>query len=166
MLAELTTMPTTLPVDWQTVRQGLSDPLVRKIVCAAIVFIIGVIVIRFLARRSESSRAARARAELRAGMRQVRLQQEQITRLAARIIATSSTSRIAGFGIVRQIEAVFSDGEKSSEAAVELVKAHAAEKGANAIVNLQTRQTPTGKWVANGDAVVVKEYGQPKEKNS
>ena len=166
MLAELTTLPTTLPADWQEIQRSLSNPLVRKIVYSAIAIIVGVIVLRFLARRRELSQAARVRADLRAGMQEVRLKQEEIARLAARIIATSSTSRIAGFGIVRQIEAVFSDGEKSSEAAVERVKAHAVEKGANAIINLQTRQTPSGKWVANGDAVVIREYGQAKDKKT
>jgi hypothetical protein len=39
---------------------------------------------------------------------------------------------------------------------VEFAKALAAQKGANALVNLQTRQTAVGKWVASGDGVVVK----------
>ena len=52
-------------------------------------------------------------------------------------------------------QTVFSDGRPSSLAAVEYVKAMAAQKGANAIINLESRQTPTGKWMASGDAVVV-----------
>jgi uncharacterized protein YbjQ (UPF0145 family) len=63
---------------------------------------------------------------------------------------------------VRQVEAVFSEGCPSSAAAVDRVKAMAARMDANAIINLQTRQTPNGKWVANGDAVIVRNLSRPK----
>jgi len=48
--------------------------------------------------------------------------------LAEQIVATSSTPRIAGYALIRQVETVFSDGRPSSAAAVELAKALAAQK--------------------------------------
>jgi hypothetical protein len=75
-------------------------------------------------------------------------------------VATSSTSRIAGYALIRQVETVFSDGRPSSAAAVELAKALGAQKGANALINLETRQLPSGKWVASGDAVLVRLVGR------
>jgi len=66
----------------------------------------------------------------------------------------------------RQVETVFSEPKASSLSAVELVKALAVQKGANALINLETRQLPGGKWVASGDAVVVKLYGRREQKQS
>ncbi|HUU94477.1 MAG TPA: hypothetical protein VM487_01960, partial [Phycisphaerae bacterium] len=77
-------------------------------------------------------------------------------RLAGRIVSTSSTTTIAGFEIVRQIEAVFADGHPSQSKAVEALKALAAEKGANALINLGSARLPSGRCVAQGDAVVVR----------
>lgn len=145
-----------MPIDWLDIQ----DPLVRRIILAAAGFILLVLVLRVIGRRRERAAWARRRAELHRTYEQVRLEQEEIRELAARIEATSSTSRIAGFSIVRQIETVFTDGRPSSAAAVELAKALAARKGANALINLHTQQTPAGKWVASGDAVVVRAYGR------
>ncbi len=148
-------MPTSLPVnfDW-------ADPLVRRIVLAAAALIVLVIVLRIVGRWRETRAAARRRAELHQHFDVVRLEQEEIRRLAEQLVATSSTTRVAGYAILRQVETIFSDGKPSSVAAVDLVKALAAQKGANALINLQTRQTPAGKWVASGDAVIVKLIGR------
>jgi hypothetical protein len=148
-------LPTSLPVniDW-------SDPLIRRIVLAAAAFIVLVILLRLVGRWREKRAASRRRAELHHAFAGIRLEQEEIRRLAAQIVATSSTARIAGYAILRQVETVFSDGRPSSVTAVDLVKALAAQKGANALINLQTRQTPAGKWVASGDAVVVRLIGR------
>ena len=134
---------------------GLS-PMAQNILFGVVVFIIVVYILRLIGRARESAYAARRRAELHKGMDAVRLKQEEVRRLAGRILATSSTTQIPGFEIIRQVEAVFSDGQKSAELAVDALKAHAAQKGANAIINLQTRQAPSGKWTAGGDAVMVK----------
>lgn len=136
------------------------DPLVRRILYGAAVFVAIVIVVRVLSGWSERRRSAARRAELQRDYDKVRLQQEEIRKLAGRIEATSSTNRIAGFAIVRQIETVFSEGRPSSVTAVELVKAMAAQRGANALINLQTQQAPNGKWYASGDAVIVKVFGR------
>lgn len=160
MLAQITSLPTslptTLPVDVESLQRSLSDPFVRNVVLAAAALLVFVLVVHLWNRRREAARVGRARAELRAGLAEVQLQHAELKRLAARVLATSSTGQIAGFEIVRQIEAVFSDGQKSAELAVELVKAHAVKKGANAIINLHTQPTPSGKWTAAGDAVVVR----------
>jgi uncharacterized protein YbjQ (UPF0145 family) len=150
--------PTTLPniSDWQA---WLADPTTRTIVYAALGLIILVIVLRIFGRRREAARWARRQAELRETQQSLRLRQEEIKKLADQIWTTSSTHRVAGFTIVRQVDAVFTEGKASSVAAMDLVKALAARMGANAIINLETRQGPNGKWYANGDAVVVKNLG-------
>lgn len=135
---------------------NLSDPVAQRIVAAALGLIVLVVVLRIIGRRREAAAAAHRRAELRQAYDSVHLRKEEIKRLAEQITATSSTNRVTGFTIVRQVETIFTDGQASSVAAVELAKALAAQKGGNAVVNFQTRQTPTGKWVASGDAVVVR----------
>ncbi len=132
------------------------DPLVQRIVLAAAAFIALVIVLRWISGRRWRRSVARRQAELRRQYEHVRLQQEEVKRLAEQIWTTSSTNRIAGFAITRQLEAVFTEGKPSSLTAVEWCKALAAQKGANAIINLQTQQGPNGKWFASGDAVVVR----------
>jgi len=75
---------------------------------------------------------------------------------AAKIIATSSTSTIAGFEIVEQLEAVIVDGFKGPEDALEGLKAAAAMKGANAVVNVHRDRVDAGTCSAAGDAVTVR----------
>jgi hypothetical protein len=105
--------------------------------------------------RQSRADAAR-RAQIRRTQAAVQEQLEELERLAGRIIATSSTRSIAGFALVRQIEAVFTDNHPTPAKAVEALKAAAARKGANAIVNLSGKREPNGKCSASGDAVVVK----------
>lgn len=143
---------------------NLADPLARTIVIAATGFIVLVILIRIVSGRRAAAAEARRRAELRRDYDSVRLQQEEVKKLAEQIWITSSTARVTGFTLVRQVETVFTDGRASSVAAIDLCKAMAAQKGANAVINLQTRQTPAGKWVASGDAVVVRSLGRPPDR--
>jgi len=72
-----------------------------------------------------------------------------------KILATSSTPTVAGYRIVRQIEAVFVDGCRAPTEAVTALKAAAARRGANAVINLSQQRTAAGKCSAQGDAVVV-----------
>jgi len=72
-----------------------------------------------------------------------------------KIIATSSTPNVAGYRITRQIEAVFVDGGRTPGDAVTALKAAAALRGANAVINLSQQRTAAGKCSAQGDAVVV-----------
>ncbi len=75
---------------------------------------------------------------------------------AMKILATSSTQNIAGYKIVQQVEAVYVDGFRRPEEAIEGIKAVAAMKGANAIINLKHDRSAAGKCSASGDAIVVK----------
>ena len=74
--------------------------------------------------------------------------------LAAGIVATSTGARLAGFRIVRQVDAVFVEGHRTPEEALIALKAAAAERGANALLNVQTERTAAGKCAASGDAIV------------
>src|SRR5205085_4897927 len=69
-----------------------------------------------------------------AGLSPAQLEQRRVQ--ASQIIATSSTASVAGYEIIRQIEAVFEEGHRSPSEAIESLKAAAAERGANAVVNL------------------------------
>ncbi|MFH1417944.1 MAG: hypothetical protein ABII12_06635 [Planctomycetota bacterium] len=78
-------------------------------------------------------------------------------RLAAeKIISTSSTATVAGYEIVRQIEAVFVEGLRSPGEATSALKASAGKLGANAVINLSQERTAAGRCTAQGDAVVVR----------
>ncbi len=79
----------------------------------------------------------------------------QRRREAAKIIATSSAHEVTGYRVVRQIEAVFVDGFRRPEEAVEGLKAVAAMKGANGITNVRHAPAGMGKYSASGDAVVL-----------
>lgn len=77
-------------------------------------------------------------------------------READKILATSSSQQIAGYRIVRQIEAVFVDGFRKPEDAIEGLKAVAAMKGANAMTNVRHAPAALGRYSASGDAVLVR----------
>jgi uncharacterized protein YbjQ (UPF0145 family) len=74
---------------------------------------------------------------------------------AAKIVATSTGGRLVGYRIVRQVEAVFVEGYRTPEEATIALKAAAAQRGANGIVNVSTDRTMAGKCSASGDAVVI-----------
>ncbi len=79
--------------------------------------------------------------------------------LAARIVATSSGERLAGYEIVQQIEAVFVEGFRSPAEAIEGLKAAAAHAGANAVINVRPERSLAGRCGASGDAVRVRRVG-------
>jgi hypothetical protein len=87
------------------------DPFVRNLAIAAAVFIVLVIAARWWLKRREAALDRRRRGELRRAYDQLQLQQREIGQLAGQIVATSSTATIAGFEILRQIEAVFAEGQ-------------------------------------------------------
>lgn len=78
---------------------------------------------------------------------------------AARIVATSSGGAIAGYDIIEQIETVFVDGFGNPEDAVEGLKAVAAMKGANALINIRYERTSDNHYSASGDAVIAEKRG-------
>ncbi|GMU37228.1 MAG: hypothetical protein KJ057_06425 [Phycisphaerae bacterium] len=80
---------------------------------------------------------------------------------AARIVATSSTADIAGYQILQQVEAVYVDGFRRPEDALEGLKAAAAMKGANAVIRVHQERTAAGRCSASGDAVIVRRTENP-----
>ncbi len=83
---------------------------------------------------------------------------------AAKIVATSSTDRIVGYEIVEQVEAVYVEGFRRAEEALEGLKAAAAMKGGNAVTNVRSEHTPTGRYAARGDAVIVRKMADHERK--
>ncbi len=84
----------------------------------------------------------------------------EAARLAAEnIITTSSTGTIAGYDIVRQIDAVFVEGHRAQGEAIAALKAVAGRRGANAIINVTQQHTAAGRCSAQGDAVLVRPVG-------
>jgi len=134
--------------------QFMPDPL------TAVYLVLGLVVVWWIVRRVDRFRRSRRPAVIHPQlMKYAQHSPELVARrreLASQIIATSSTDRVAGYEIVRQIEAVFEDGHRSPGEAVEAVKAAAAERGANAVINLSQERTAAGRCTANGDAVVVR----------
>lgn len=135
----------------------MDNPIVIAIVCAAIFLVVLALVGRVVSAWRDSRRLAARRAEIRSQQQLAALAQQEFDTLARRIVATSSTGAIAGFEIVRQIEAVFTDGHPSPARAVHVLKAIAADRGANAIIQLVTERVAGGKCVARGDAVIVRD---------
>lgn len=133
-----------------------NDPLVRWVVLGSIGVILLILLARARQRWRDSAYARQRRLDHQKRVALQRHDDEQSARLACKILATSSTSQIAGFEISRQIEAVFVEGRPTPADAVDQLKARAARLGGNAIVNLQAVRLPNGKCVANGDAVIVK----------
>ena len=133
----------------------MGDPVILSIVVAATIVIVLSIAGRSWRLLRGYRRPAR-NADVRAVQRTLEAQRERLEQLALQIVTTSSTATIAGYEVVRQIEAVFTEGHPTPSAAVTALKAQAAQRGANAIVNLATVRPPTGKCMAQGDAVVVR----------
>ena len=78
-------------------------------------------------------------------------------RLAAlNVIATSSTGALPGYEIVQQVEAVFVDGHRSPQEAVQALRAAPGRLRANAIISLAHERTAAGRCTATGDAVLVR----------
>ena len=85
---------------------------------------------------------------------------------AARILATSSTEQITGYDLIEQVETIFVDGFRNSTEALEGLKAAAAMKGANAVINtsvtsIRDRGT-LSRCSARGDAVIVRKRAPAK----
>ncbi len=134
----------------------MSDPVVLAVAAAAIAVILLALLFSRSERRSEQRRLQRRRDEAearRAAEAEVRQQRE---RLCGMILATSSTGEIPGYAILRQVEAVFTDDHATPVEAVAALKAIAAAKGANALINLGTQRALNAKCQARGDAVVVR----------
>lgn len=80
--------------------------------------------------------------------------------MASRIRSTSSTDQIPGYKIIQAVDAMYVDGFRTPADALEGLKAAAAERGANAIINVHVERTAAGRCAARGDAVVAESTGQ------
>jgi len=134
----------------------MGDPVVLAIVGGAVAVILATIVVRIVQGRLEARRRRREIRERRRRLEWLEQRRQELERLAARIVATSSTAAVPGFVIVRQVEAVFTEGQATPAEAVVVLKALAAQRGANAIINLSSQRLPSGKCTAQGDAVIVR----------
>ena len=87
---------------------------------------------------------------------------------AAGILATSSTGSITGYEVLEQVEALIVDGFQQPEDALEGLKAAAARKGANAVINVHRDRADHGTCSAAGDAVIVRKItsGEPVERRT
>jgi len=137
----------------------------RPLLIAAVAVLLILVVLRRLL-----GRAVRAIRRRKAGPLHPRLQKyggrsevdwAADQRDAGKIVATSSTPSIAGYEIVRQVEAVFVEGLRSQSEAITALKAAAARRGANAVINVTQQHTAAGRCTAQGDAVVVKPLALP-----
>lgn len=139
------------------------DPLLIALAAGVAVVIIAAVVKYAWRRYAERRQFAWRARELRVRQQSREAQLREMRTLAAEIVATSSTGTIVGFELVRQIEAIFSEGHKSPAEAVEGIKALARLKGANAIIHLHSERLASGTCQARGDAVVVRASGAPPE---
>jgi len=143
--------------------QWLDDWRVKLLLLCALVALL--VVIRLLRRARHwwrRRRPARLHPKLQAyGDPDERLVAER-RKQAASILATSSTGNIPGYQITEQIEAVYVDGFRRPEEAIEGLKATAAMKGANALINVHHEHSTTGRHAAVGDAVIVRKLSDVK----
>lgn len=84
----------------------------------------------------------------------------QRRQLAATIKSTSSAEQVPGYKIIQAVEALYVDGFRTPNEAMEGLKAAAAAKGANAVINVRHERSSLGRCSASGDAVVVETTGQ------
>ena len=141
----------------------MKDPVIIAMLVGCAALIVLSIIGRIRRRLSDALQSKRIRGAVREQRHYLERRQAELEQLAGRIIATSSTDSIIGFSLVRQIEAVFADGHPTPEQAVLALKAIAAEKGANGIINLHSTRPPAGKCMAYGDAVIMNPIAeQPK----
>jgi hypothetical protein len=142
----------------------------HKLVIWGIVILIALLVLRVIWRGIRGAFRRRRPATIHPKLQKYNVDYEELNRQreeqATVIIATSTGNRLAGYRVKRQVEAVFVDGCRSPEEAMLALKAAAAERGANAILNVRTERTTAGKCSASGDAVVVAPPLQPPKRPS
>jgi len=105
-------------------------------------------------RRRRPPAALHPKLQAYAGRTDADLQADRLE--AVKIVATSSTATVAGYEIVRQIEAVYVEGYRTPAEAGQAIKAAAARKGANALINIAQQRSAGGRCTAQGDAIVIK----------
>ena len=124
----------------------------------ALVAVIVLLVLRALWRVMTGGRRRRGPATIHPKLQKYNIDRAKLAReqreQAVSIVATSTSTRLAGFRIVRQVEAVFVDGYPTPEDALIALKAEAVRRGANSLINVKTDRTGSSQCSASADAVV------------
>lgn len=105
-------------------------------------------------RRQSGAAPLHPRLQAYAGRSEADLEADR--RDAGRIVATSSTGNVAGYEVVRQLEATFVEGYRTPGEAALALKAAAARQGANALIHLSQQRMASGRCTAQGDAVLIR----------
>ncbi len=168
-LAQATSQPAEQVGKWFDYVRSLATRVPMRVWMWIIVVGIGWIVLRkawtSVSRAIRLSRPPRIHPSLQKyNVDKVEVQRQQ-RELAAGVVATSTSNRLVGYRMVRQVEAVFVEGFSSPEDALIALKAAAVERGANAILNVRTEHTAAGRCTASGDAVLVAALTGPADKS-
>ena len=148
---------TQTPADWPSlVSRTLAE--YRWYLIYALAGLIGLLVLRGIWRRIWRAIRRSRPAQIHPSLQKYNVDHVELDRkrreMAAGVVATSTGSRLAGFRIVRQVEAVFVEGFRTPDEALTALKALAIERGANALLNVRTERTTAGRCSASGDAIV------------
>ena len=143
--------------DWLTlISRTLAE--YRWYLIYALAVLVGLLVLRDIWRRIWRAIRRSRPAQIHPSLQKYNVDHVELDRqrreVAAGVVATSTGSRLAGFRIVRQVEAVFVDGLRTPDEAMTALKALAIERGANALLNVRTERTTAGRCSASGDAIV------------
>ncbi len=144
-------------VDWLTlISRTLAE--YRWYLIYALGILIGLLVLRGIWHRIWRAIRRRGPAQIHPSLQKYNVDHVELDKkrreMAAGVVATSTGSRLAGFRIVRQVEAVFVEGFRTPDEAMTALKAMAIERGANALLNVRTERTTAGRCSASGDAIV------------
>jgi hypothetical protein len=144
--------------DWKAWRDSIPQEYRQWAVYAAI-GVIGLVILRTVWRRFTTILRRRRPPTIHPSLQKYNVDHVELDRkrreMAVGVVATSTGNRLAGFRIVRQVEAVFVDGLRTPEEALIALKAMAVERGANALLNVHTERTAGNRCSASADAVVV-----------
>lgn len=121
--------------------------------------LLAVLIVRAVLRAIARSARRRRPATIHPKLARYNIDHAEVARrnreLAVRIIASTTGAQLAGYRITRQIDAVFVEGHRTPDDAMIALKAMAADRGANGLINVRTERTAAGKCSASGDAVLV-----------
>ncbi len=143
--------------DWQsTLLRILSE--YRVYLLYAVGIVLGLLILRGIWRRIWRAIRRSRPATIHPSLQKYNIDHAELDRqrreMAVGVVATSTGNRLAGFRIVRQVEAVFVEGFRTPEEALTALKAMAVERGANALLNVRTERTTAGRCSASADAIV------------
>ncbi len=143
--------------DWRT---GMMRALTeyRPYLLYALGILVALLILRSILRRTWRAIRRSRPATIHPSLQKYNVDHAELDRkrreMAVGVVASSTGNRLAGFRIVRQVEAVFVDGFRTPEEALIALKAMAVEQGANALLNVRTERTAAGRCSASADAII------------